>query len=126
MQLPELGQVLQNNQYIKITNWRKVEALLTHGGSNKGVEASKASNKVTPRSWSSTHPSSRRLLGAEINQRRELGLCSKSEEKFRPNQKCKAKQLQLLIMEGESEDEIDKKDFHKQRSRELQTIKPSR
>ena len=45
----------------------------------------------------------RKYTDAEIERRRELGLCFKCDEKFRPGHRCK-KQLQVLILFEEVEE----------------------
>lgn len=55
----------------------------------------------------SSHFSRRRMSDAEYNQRRELGLCFRCEEKFGPNHKCKNRQLRVILMEEEEEDGPD-------------------
>ncbi|XP_028796878.1 uncharacterized protein LOC114752313 [Neltuma alba] len=45
----------------------------------------------------------KKLTDAEIERRRELGLCFKCDEKFRPGHRCKKKQLQVLILAEEAD-----------------------
>lgn len=79
-------------------------AIPNRGSQTKEREGLKGSGVSTQASNSSPGRGNRRargikrLLEAEINRRRELGLCFKCEEKFRPNHKCKAQRFQLLLV----------------------------
>ena len=53
-----------------------------------------ANNKLIPRKYTD----------AEIERRRELGLCFKCDERFKPGHRCKRKQLQVLILSEGDED----------------------
>lgn len=47
----------------------------------------------------------RRFTEADIERRRELGLCFKCDENYRPGHRCKKKQLQVLILSEEGDGE---------------------
>ena len=57
----------------------------------KTVASSSFTNRSVPR----------KFTDAEIERRRELGLCFKCDEKYYPGHRCKKKQLQVLILSEE-------------------------
>ena len=54
----------------------------------------------------------RRFINAEIQQRREKGLCYRCDEKYSPGHRCKRRELNILVLqeeegfEGELEEEL--------------------
>lgn len=91
------------------------EPIKTHGGysavgGNKGGEDPKNHSEASQVASnggggsSSTQYSRRRLSEAEINRRRELGLCFHGEEKYGPNHRLKNKQLRVIMLEEPTEE----------------------
>lgn len=71
----------------------------------------------------------RRYTNAEIERRRELGLCFKCDEKLKPGHCFQKKQLQVLILSEENEppnrqEEVEPEDWDKQgdKSSELMAL----
>ena len=82
------------------TNFSETNSFSPHNLSVASDLRSKEEIKAGMMSTSKMIP--RKYTDAEIERRRELGLCFKCDERFKPGHRCKKKQLQILILsEGE-------------------------
>ena len=67
----------------------------------------------------------RKFTDAEIERRREQGLCFKCDERYRPGHRCKKKQLQVLILSEENMEEEKPPDIEIQEVEEVQVGRES-
>ena len=56
-------------------------------------------------STAATRAGFRRLTDVEIQQHREKGLCYRSDEKFSPGHRCKRRELSVLVVQEDSDEE---------------------
>lgn len=105
--VPRWGEFSSGNPRFNIVETLKswVQPAPTKSSGGQGTEEAKPppsralSSPSTLVSSNRSNITRKHLSEAEINRRRELGLCFKCEEKFEPNHMCKNKRLQLIVLE---------------------------
>ncbi|XP_074324569.1 uncharacterized protein LOC141661456 [Apium graveolens] len=65
------------------------------------LSAVPSTSPIQPSAKTTTTPKFRRLSEAEMQEKREKGLCFRCDEKYGPGHRCKNKELQVLWMHGD-------------------------
>ncbi|XP_022881659.1 uncharacterized protein LOC111398794 [Olea europaea var. sylvestris] len=92
------------NKGVIIPNTARVEQRTVPWHLNKGLEGQeKRGNPLA-----NTTMGFRKLSRAEIQTKKEKGLCFRCDEKFQPGHKCRNKEFQVLLVDEEEERELER------------------